>query len=244
MRVKDVMTKKVISVSPQASVADALDIMTRSRLSGLPVIDERGSLVGIVSEADFLRRAELGTAKPRAHWFESVFLPGKVAEVYARAHAKHVDQIMSTSVATIGETAGLGEAVALMEKRRIKRLPVVAGGKVVGMIARADFVHALAEFVRQPYEEGVVGDAEIKRRIEAEMQAQLWAPIASVDVAVKNGVVNLHGVLTDERERNALHALVENVEGVRELHDHIVWTEPLSGTVSPSPEDAAKGDAA
>jgi CBS domain-containing protein len=244
MRAKDVMTKKVISVSPQASVADALDIMTRSRLSGLPVIDEKGSLVGIVSEADFLRRSELGTAKAAANWLESIFLPGKAAEVYARAHAKHVDQIMSTNVATIEEDASLGDAVALMEKRRVKRLPVVTGDKVVGMIARADFVHALALFVRQPYEEGLVGDVEIKRRIEAEMRAQLWAPIASVDVAVKNGVVNLRGVLTDERERNAIHALVENVEGVRELHDHIVWTEPLSGTVSPSPEDAAKGDAA
>jgi CBS-domain-containing membrane protein len=244
MRVKDVMTKKVISVSPKASVADALDIMTRSRLSGLPVIDETGSLVGIVSEADFLRRSELGTAKPSAHWLECIFLPGKAADVYARAHAKHVDQIMSTNVATIEENASLGEAVALMEQRRVKRLPVVAEDKVVGMVARADFVHALALFVRQPYEEGLVGDAEVKRRIEAEMQAQLWAPIASVEIAVRNGVVDLYGVLTDERERNALHALVENVEGVRELHDHIAWAEPFSGVVSPSPEDAAKGDAA
>jgi CBS domain-containing protein len=243
MRVKDVMTKKMISVSPQASVADALNIMTRSRLSGLPVIDERSSLVGVVSEADFLRRAELGTAKPAAHWLESIFLPGRAAEVYARAHAKHVDQIMSTDVATIEENASLGEAVALMEGRRVKRLPVVAGGKVVGMIARADFVHALALFLRQPYEEGLVGDAEIKCRIEEEMQAQFWAPTALLDVVVKSGVVNLHGVLSDERERNALHALVENVEGVRELHDHIVWAG-FSGMVTLSPEDAAKGDPA
>ncbi len=226
MRVKDVMTKTVISVTPQTSVSDALDIMTRSRVSGLPVIDEGGLLVGIVSEGDFLRRSELGTEKPQAHWLASIFLPGRAAELYARAHAKHVDQIMSADVATIEEDATLGSAVELMEKRSVKRLPVVAGKRVVGMIARADFVHALAQFVRQPYEEALVTDAEIKRGIEAEMKAQLWAPAATVDIVVKEGVVELHGLLTDERERNALHALVENVGGVREVHDHIVRVDP------------------
>ena len=242
MRVRDVMTKTVISVTPRTSVSEALDLMTRSHISGLPVIDDKGSLVGIVSEADFLRRSELGTEKSQGHWLASIFLPGRAAEIYARAHAKHVDQIMSADVATIEEDATLGSAVELMEKRRVKRLPVVAGNRVVGMIARADFVHALALFVRQPYEEEIVTDAEIKSHIEAEMQAQLWAPTACIDIVVNNGVVDLHGVLTDEREQNALHALVENVKGVRELHDHITWVEPYSGMLSQSPEETTKGN--
>jgi CBS domain-containing protein len=240
MRVKDVMAKNVVSVSPQASVAEALETMTRSHLSGLPVIDDGGSLVGVVSEADFMRRSELGTEKPGSHWLGSIFLPGKAAEIYARGHARRVEEIMSTDLATVEETASLDEAVAIMEKRRVKRLPVINDGKVVGMLTRADFVHALALFLRESYDQALVSDAEIKRRIHAEMQAQLWAPTASVDVAVKDGVVSLHGVLTDERERKAIHALVENVEGVRTVHDHMVWTEPFSGTVAPSPEDAAK----
>jgi len=244
MRVKDVMSKQVIGVSPQASVAEALDIMTRSRLSGLPVIDESGSLVGVVSEADFLRRAELGTAKPQGSWLKSVFLPGRAAEIYARAHARHVEEIMSTNVASIEETASLSDAVGIMEKRRVKRLPVVSDGKVVGMITRADFIHELALLVRQPYEEAPVSDSEIAKGIEKEMNAQAWAPVASIDVAVKNGVVTLRGYLTDERERNAIHALVESVGGVRELHDHLVWSEPFSGMVTPSPEDAPKGNPA
>ena len=243
MRVKDVMTKNVISVTPQTSVAETLDIMTRSRISGLPVIDEAGALAGIVSEADFLRRSELGTEKPHAHWLGAIFMPGHAADIYARAHAKHVEQIMTTDVVTIDENADLAEAVTVMEHRRVKRLPVVAAGKVVGMIARADFVRALALFVRQSYDEALVSDDEIRRRIEAEMEAQLWAPTASVDVAVKDGVVDLNGVITDERERNALHALVENVEGVRQVHDHMVWAEPLSGMVTPSREDAPRGGA-
>jgi CBS domain-containing protein len=244
MRVKDVVTKKAISVSPQATVAEALDTMMRSRVSGLPVIDETGSLVGIISEADFLRRSELGTGQPPAHWLASIFLPGRAAEIYARAHARRVNEAMSTPVVTIDQDASLDDALALMENRRVKRLPVVSEGKVVGMIARADFVHALALFVREPYDVALVSDAQIKRRIETEMQAQLWAPVASVDVAVKDGVVSLQGTLSDERERNAVHALIENVEGVRMIHDHILWAEPYSGMVAPSPEDAAKRNVA
>jgi CBS domain-containing protein len=240
MRVKDVMTKNVVSVSPQTSIAEALDIMTRSHLSGLPVIDNAGALVGVVSEADFMRRSQLGTEKPGSHWLGSIFLPGRAAEIYARAHARRVDEIMSRDVATVDDTASLDEAVAVMERRRVKRLPVVSGGNVVGMLTRADFVHALALFLREPYDQALVSDGEIKQRIQAEMQAQLWAPTASVDVGVKDGVVSLYGVLTDERERNAIHALIENIEGVRKLHDHMVWAEPFSGMVTLSPDDAAK----
>jgi|SRR5579872_90073 CBS domain-containing protein len=240
MRVKDVMTRNVVSVSPQMSVAEALDTMTRSHLSGLPVIDQAGSLVGVISEADFMRRSELGTEKPGSHWLGQIFLPGRAAEIYARAHARRVDEIMSTDVETIEETAGLSEAVAVMEKRRIKRLPVLSAGKVVGMLTRADFVRALALFLREPYDQSLITDSEINRRIRAGMQDNLWAPTASVDISVKDGVVSIYGVITDERERNAIHALIENVEGVRTVHDHMVWAEPFSGMVTPSPEDAVK----
>jgi CBS domain-containing protein len=241
MRVKDAMTKNVVSVSPQATVAEALDTMTRSRLSGLPVIDDAGRLVGVVSEADFLRRSELGTEKPGSPWLANIFLPGRAAEIYAHTHARHVADIMSPDVATIEETAGLDEAVAIMEKRRVKRLPVVSDGKVVGMLTRADFVRALAPFLREPHDRALVSDGEIEQRIRAEMAAQLWAPTASVDIVIKDAVVNLRGVLMDERERNAIHALVENVDGVRMVHDHMIWAEPVSGIVTSSPEDAAKG---
>jgi CBS domain-containing protein len=231
----------VVSVPPQATIAEAHDTMIRSHLSGVPVIDDAGSLVGVVSEADFMRRSELGTERAGSHWLGSIFLPGRAAEIYARGHARRVEEIMSRDVATVEETASLDEAVALMEKRRVKRLPVMSEGKVVGMLTRADFVHALALFLRESYDQPLVSDSEINQRIRAEMQAQLWAPTASIDIVVKDGVVALHGVLTDERERNAIHALVENVEGVRMVHDHMVWAEPFSGMVTQSPEDAPKG---
>ena len=231
MRVKDVMTKAVQSVLPQATVSEALDTMVRSRLSGLPVIDEKGSLVGIVSEGDFLRRWEIGTQKSNPRWFESFFLPGKAAEAYARTHGRRIDEIMSTDVAIIDANAGLGEAAALMEKRRVKRLPVIAQGKVAGIITRADFVRALSLFVRQSYEEQLASDSEIKRDIEGELRAQKWAPIASIEIGVKDGVVSLFGVLTDERERNAIRVVAENVDGVTRVHDHMTAIGTYPGTV-------------
>jgi CBS domain-containing protein len=244
MRVKDVMTRKVISVLPRASVAEALDLMVRSRVSGLPVIDETASLVGIVSEGDFLRRSELGTEDPRLHWLKDMFLPGQAAKAYARTHGRHVDEIMSRDVATIEEDLRLEEAVALMERRHVKRLPVLTNDRVVGIITRADFVRELIEFVRESYDEPLTSDAEIKERIQAELHTQQWAPAASIDILVKDGVVNLHGVLTDERERDAIHVIAENVSGVREVHDHIIWVGGYSGMTLSSPEDKKEGHAA
>jgi CBS domain-containing protein len=231
------MSKNVISATPWATVAQALEIMSRARVSGLPVVDEHGHLVGIISEADFLRRCELGTEKPNPGWLTSFFLPGRAAETYARAHASRVDEIMTTDVATLGEDASLEEAVALMEKRRVRRLPVMRGGKLVGMITRADFIAALARLARASYERVKLDDAEIKRRIETEMRAQPWAPTASSDVDVVDGVVTLRGVLTDDRQRRALHALVASISGVRMIHDHMAWAEPFSGTVIESPDE-------
>jgi CBS domain-containing protein len=203
----------------------------------MPVIDGEGRLVGMISEGDFLRRSELGTAKSGGSWIVGLLLPGQAAAAYAHMHGQRVGEIMSSNVATVEPTAGLDEAVALMEKRRIKRLPVVEADKVVGMLTRADFIRALVEFVRPAYEEQPISDGEIKRRIEAELQAEPWAPVASIAVVVENGVATLRGVLTDERQRNAIRAVAENTDGVRVIRDHMIWTDPFTATIRASPED-------
>ena len=244
MRVKDVMTKKVISVQPQSTIAEAIDLMVSAHVSGLPVIDEAGSLVGILSEGDLIRRAELGTQRRPANWLACLFQPGRLAEAYARTHGRRVDEVMTREVATIDAKALLEEAASLMEERRVRRLPVIADGKLVGIIARADFVRALASFVRQSYDEPLTTDAEIKAHIETELTAQPWASAATINVKVSEGVVDLSGMLADEAQREAVRIIAENVAGVRTVHDHLVWIEPYSGTVLTSPENQAKGVAA
>ncbi len=237
MRVRDIMTTEVVSIAPDASIAEALDVLTKRRLSGLPVVDAAGNLVGIVSEADFLHRLELGTGKSNAGWLTQFLLPGRAAEVYARAHARRVDEVMRASVVTIEAEATLSEAVALMQRERVKRLPVVgSGGALVGILTRADFVRTLAKFVRRKQRDDPISDDEIKQRLGAEMQAQPWAPVATVEVTVENGVVALRGILMDERERPALRALAEGVEGVIAVEDHMTCVEPYSGATVSLPD--------
>jgi len=242
MRVKDVMTKKVIGVRPEADVATAIDLMVSSHVSGLPVVEDGGALVGLLSEADLIRRIEIGTQGKPATWLSCLVHPGRLAEDYARTHGRKVAEIMTHDVVTIGPDALLEEAASLMEEKGVRRLPVVSEGKLVGILARADFVRALAGFVRQSYDEPLTSDVEIKRRIEAELEEESWAPAGMVEVKVTNGVVELHGALTDEAQRSAVRILAENVDGVREVHDHLAWIEPFSGTVLLSPEE--QGEAA
>lgn len=244
MRVKDAMTRKVISVLPQATLSQTIDVMMRSNVSGLPVVGEDGSLVGIISEGDLLRRPEIGTEGPRAGWLESLFRPGHAAEAYARSHGRRVDEIMTTHVVTAREDERLEDVARRMEKYDIKRLPVVRDDKVVGIISRADFVRALAGFVRPSYEDQPVRDQTIKAAIEAELKAEPWAPVETVSVEVRDGIVELNGVLTDETLRNAVRIIAENTDGVTAVHDNLSWVEPITGFVAPPPERSGEGPVA
>src|SRR5579883_1144889 len=144
MKVSDVMTRKVVSVAPEASMTEAVRLKLQHRVSGLPVVDRNEQLVGIITEGDLLRRTETGTEKHRARWIEFVVGPGRLAEEYARAHARKVGEIMTTDLTTVSEDTPLESVVELMEKRHIKRVPVLRDGKVVGIVSRANLLRALA----------------------------------------------------------------------------------------------------
>jgi CBS domain-containing protein len=144
MKAKDVMTRHVVTIAPNASILEALRLMLQHKISGLPVVDEKGNLAGIVTEGDFLRRAETGTERKRSRWFEFLVGPGALAADYVRSHARRVDEVMTTDIHTITEDAPLDDVVALMEKHRIKRLPVMRGGELVRIVSRANLLHALA----------------------------------------------------------------------------------------------------
>src|SRR6266508_3583692 len=149
MQVKDLMPSPVISVEPDASIWLAVRIMLQRRISGLPVIDKDGRLVGMVTEGDFLRRAETGTERRRPRWLEFLVGPGRLADEYTHSHARKVGEIMTTKPLTVTEETPLEEVVKVMEKRQIKRLPVVRGNEVVGIVSRANLVHALAGLARE-----------------------------------------------------------------------------------------------
>ena len=240
MQVKDVMTRSVISVEPDESIMKAARLMLQNRISGLPVIDKDGELMGIVTEGDFLRRGELGTQRRRPKWLEFIVGPGRLAEEYVHASGRKIDEIMTTDPVTASEDDTLEKVVEVMERRRVKRLPVVKNGRVVGIIARSNLMHALASLARdeeQRAERAQPDDSQVRDNILAVLDRQNWAP--RVNVVVKNGVAELWGVITDDRERKAVVVAVENVPGVGHVHDHLVWVEPMSGIAFSSAEDDA-----
>ncbi len=230
MKAKDIMTSPVLSVEPDAGILQAVRIMLQKRVSGLPVIDREGRLQGMVTEGDFLRRAETGTERKRGGWLEFLVGPGKLAEEYARAHGRKVYDVMTPDPVTITEDTSLEEVVRLMEKRQIKRLPVLRGQEVVGIVSRANLVHALAGIAREVRPSEVTDEA-IRAQLLAELAKQSWAPVALINPIVRDGVVELWGTITDERERRALIVAAENVPGVQKVRDHLAWVDATSGMV-------------
>jgi CBS-domain-containing membrane protein len=236
MNVSDIMTKPVVSVMPETPIGEVARLMLQHRISGLPVVDEQGSVVGIITEGDLLRRVETGTERRHRHWVELLIGPGRLAREYALAHARRAGEMMSTDIISVTPEAALDEIVALMERHHVKRLPVIEGGKLVGIVSRANMVralvHNLAKTAATAVGEGTA-DEDIRERILAEIDKQPWGPRASVDVRVAAGIVELHGSITDERERTALRVLAENIPGVTAVRDHLVWVEPMSGLAIP-----------
>src|SRR6516225_2559711 len=203
MKAKDVMTSPAVSVEPDASIWQAVRIMLQRHISGLPVIDKDGRLVGMVSEGDFLRRAETGSQRRRPNWLEFLMGPGRLADEYTRSHGRKIKDIMTADPLTVTEDTPLDEVVRTMEKRRIKRLPVVRGNEVVGIVTRANLVHALAGVARELMPT-TASDEAIRTRLLTELAKEAWAPVALIDVIVRNGVVELWGTITEERQRPAL----------------------------------------
>lgn len=154
MQVKDVITRNVISVDPGETIFNAARLMLQHRISGLPVVDKGGELVGIVTEGDFLRRSELGTQRQRPKWLELIVGPGRLAEEYARTSGRKINEVMTTKPCTVSEDDSLESVVDLMERHQVKRLPVIRDGRVIGIVSRANLMHALMSLGRRAADGG------------------------------------------------------------------------------------------
>ena len=241
MKASDVMSSRVVSIAPEATVLEAIELMLENRISGLPVIDRAGAVVGIVTEGDFLRRAETGTERKRPRWLEFLLGPNRLAKDYVHSHGRKVEEVMTRELVTASEDTPLDEVVRIMERKRIKRLPVMRGRDVVGIVSRANLLHALATMSRDL--PGLAKcDADIRQRVMDELARQPWAPIALIDIVVKDGVVELWGSITDAKQGDALKVCAENIPGVKTVVSHLSWIEPMSGLVI-SDGDMPKGGA-
>lgn len=242
MRAHQIMTKPVITVPPETTIVEAANVMLKHHLSGLPVVDRAGKLVGIVSEGDFLRRSEIGTQRRRGRWLSFIFGPGSSALDFVYEHGRKISEVMTPEPFTVMEEVPLADLVDLMETKNVKRLPVMRGAQVVGIVTRANLVQAVADLARH-VPDPTADDDHIRNRIIQAMEKQEWCPFG-LSVIVRDGIVHLSGILTDVQGRQGAIVAAENVEGVVKVHDHLRWMDPMSGMTVESPEDEeyAKAD--
>jgi CBS domain-containing protein len=235
MRAHQIMTRPVITVTPETTIVEAANIMLQKHVSGLPVTDAAGKLVGIISEGDFIRRSEIGTQRKRGRFLKFILGPGKAATDFVHEHGRKVAEIMTPQPLTITEDTGLEEIVELMEKNNVKRLPVTRGDEIVGIVSRANLLQAVASLARE-IPDPTADDDHIRNRVIDAIVKNDWCPFG-LSVIVRGGIVHLSGVITEERSRKAAVVAAENVTGVVKVHDHLCWVDTMSGMYLNSPED-------
>jgi CBS domain-containing protein len=236
MHARDLMVAgpNVVAVTPDDSIYTAIRLMLKKGISGLPVVEigplETRKLVGIVSEGDFLRRHETKTLGRLPGWLEFLAGPGKLAEEYVRASSRKITDIMTRPVVTVTEDTPVEEIVQIMEQRHIKRLPVVRGETLVGIVTRANLLRALVReagrMMALP-----MSDRSIKQGVLDELKQHPWGSSALIEVDVHDGVVKLTGTIWDERERSAIVIAAKNVPGTRAVEDQMVVVDRVSGMV-------------
>ena len=227
MYATDVMTTNVISVTPGTSVRELAEILGRHGISGAPVVDGANTLVGSVSEGDLLHRAETGTDRRtnrrRPRWLD-VFAGGRDdAQDYVRSHGRAVRDVMTRDVVTVTEMTDLTELANLLETKRIKRVPVLRDGRVVGIVSRSNLVRALAAANFGAAADALAGDRSIRHALLTELSGRDWACVWAADILVRDGVVHLW--CADDRpeaQRQALRVAAENTPGVQSVAMHLV----------------------
>jgi CBS domain-containing protein len=236
MRAHQIMTRPVITVTPDTTVVEAANTMLQKHVSGLPVVDATGRLVGMLSEGDFIRRSEIGTQRKRSRFLKFILGPGQIASDFVHEHGRKVSEIMTAEpLVTISEDSTLERIVGLVEKNNIKRLPVIRDDKVVGIVSRSNLLQAVASLAKD-FPDPTADDDHIRNRVIDALSKQEWCPFG-LSVVVRDGIVHLSGVITEEGSRQAATVAAENVTGVKKVHDHLCWVDTMSGMYLNSPED-------
>jgi CBS domain-containing protein len=236
MRAHQIMTRSVVTVTPDTTILEAANKMLQRHVSGLPVVDAAGKLVGIVSEGDFLRRSEIGTGRKRGRWLKFILGAGPGATDFVHEHGRKVSEVMTKESLTITEDTPIEEIVKTMENHNVKRLPVMRGETLVGIVSRANLLQAVASLARE-IPDPTADDDHIRNRVINALEKNDWCPFG-LGVVARDGIVHLSGVITDEHSRQAAIVGAENVAGVKKVHDHLCWVDPMSGMYLESPEDA------
>jgi CBS domain-containing protein len=221
MKAKDIMTTPVVTITPDTTVREIAALLLERRISAVPVIED-GRLVGLVSEGDLLRRHEIGTDRdrPTGSWWLRLIRGDRSPAEYVKSHAARARDVMTRDVITVDEDTPIAEIAAVLEARRIKRVPVLRGEQPVGVVSRANLIQALAAKTRSAKQPRVKTDAGIRRRLLVELEQQPWWQRSASNVIVTDGIVHYWGLIDSDDDRDAARVAAENVPGVRGVEDH------------------------
>ena len=226
MIASDVMVHDIVTIGPEEDVSKAVKLLVDHDISALPVVDDERRVIGILSEADLLHRDKIGTEQHRAWWLEAVTPASVLALDYAKSHGRKVAEVMSEDIISADENTPLSDLANILEKNRIKRVPILKDGKLVGIVSRSNLIQALASAPSQP-ENDQLADRGIRSAILARLAEQSWTDFGERNIVVTNGVVNLWGLVGSPEEHKALLALAESVPGVREVSDEMIASYSL-----------------
>jgi CBS domain-containing protein len=229
MKAADVMVSNVITVAPDANVADVAQILLNNRISAVPVVDQHGELKGIVSEGDLLHRVEAGTERHRSWWLEFMTAKQTLANEFVKSHSRKVSDVMTRRVVTAAPDTPLDEVAGLLERNAIKRVPIVKDKKVVGIVSRANLLQALATLGKEPVK-APIDDSALRAKVMAELRSKPWTRPSLLNAIVRDGVVDLWGVVDSQTEKNAVRVAAEVVPGVRSVNDNLIIQPITAGT--------------
>jgi CBS domain-containing protein len=217
MNANDIMTRSVVTISPDTMLADVAALLAQHRISGLPVV-EKGRVVGLVSESDLLQHRELGARNAKQPWWAAMFLERPDPLEYVKAHAVRAQDVMTRPVVSVSEDTPAAKVAALLDKRRIRRVPVLREDRLVGIVTRADLVRSMGLTERKLRLRTSQTDGAIRARLLEELEAQPWWNSASY-VEVTRGVVRFWGICYGDEARHAARVAAENIAGVRRVED-------------------------
>lgn len=230
MKAKDVMTHGVVTVGPSTPVNEIAKLLLERHISAVPVVDTGNQVLGIVSEGDLMRRPETGTARRLSWWLRVIADRDTLAREYTKSHGSEAQSIMTREVVTVNEDAELADIAQILEKKRIKRVPVVRDGRLVGIVSRANLLQGLAVKKGAIGTEAKVDDKRVRSKLLEALQKEPWASQGTLNVVVDNGVVHLYGLVASDAEREALVVAAKATEGVRGVEDHLHLRDVFADT--------------
>ena len=228
MLAKDVMTTSVVTVLPGTEVRDIAALFLERRISAVPVLDAQGRLRGIVSEGDLLNRPEAGTLHRKSWWLRLFAGSDDQAREYLRVHGRRAEDVMTEQVITVTEDTPLAKIASLLERHRIKRVPVMRDGKLVGIVSRANLLQGLA--LSQPQAPVMREDRDIREALLGAL-AEAGLPMHQVNVIVSDGVVQLWGGIESKAQHHAALAAAEAVASETERELGVAIADIGAGTI-------------